>query len=322
MKKKNQANNVFHVLRLGVTGRFALLILVIVILPMFLTSWLVESGNLPPGKNLYLAIPVTILILLFPAARLLGYLVINRELRIVNRFCMEIKKGNYAVHFDLDHENEEEDEFLILLRNLTWMSHNLHARREKNTYRLQNIQTRYVAMKEQAQIDELTGLYNRRHFETVLLREAKNVAANNKLISLIFMDCDKFKVVNDTMGHHVGDTALQRLADSIRHGIRLNCDIPFRFGGDEFAVLLPDTAIEQAMEIANRIQLLYSKNRIGETTLSIGVTSSHFNGNLVKEQVKTFVRNADQQAYYAKQNGGNNICAVRNCCIEAVLKSA
>ncbi|HIP64655.1 MAG TPA: EAL domain-containing protein, partial [Deltaproteobacteria bacterium] len=151
---------------------------------------------------------------------------------------------------------------------------------------------------------------NRRHFESLLLRKVTDAATDKTQLSLIFIDCDKFKQVNDTLGHHAGDQVLKRLADCIRSGIRLNSDIPFRLGGDEFVILLPGTGEELAVDVADRIRMLFLDNSVGETTLSMGVASSYFDEESLQAQMKAFVSAADQQAYRVKAKGGDGTCSI------------
>lgn len=130
------------------------------------------------------------------------------------------------------------------------------------------------------------------------------------------MDCDKFKKLNDTLGHQKGDLALERLADSIRDGSRPE-DIPFRFGGDEFAVLLAGVGNEMAAGIADRIRRIFLDKRIGEVTLSMGVATALPDGDtsdgwLMKKLIKV----ADQQTYLAKQKGGNNVCVADSLLVD------
>ncbi len=308
---RKHKDNAFRVARFGLTSRFSLLLLVIGLIPMFITAWHIEAGSLMPGENFYFAIPFFLLILIVPCARLLSNWVINRDIKTINRFCLEIKKGNYNIHFDLGTEKEEEEPFIVLLRNLTWLSHSLNSRQEKSRSRLEDIRNKHRDMQEKALTDGLTGLYNRRHFEMVLPEMIDRAVGAKTVISLIFIDCDKFKHLNDTLGHHMGDMALEILASSIRSCIRTERDIPFRFGGDEFAVLLQGVNIDRAVDIADRIRLLFLDNRIGEVTLSLGVATTLpdegvSNGWLMKK----LIRIADQQTYLAKKNGGNNVCSV------------
>jgi diguanylate cyclase (GGDEF)-like protein len=277
---------------------------------MFLTAWIIESGWLAPGKNIYFAIPLLLLMFLLPLARTIADLLINRDLHTINQFCKEIKEGNYQVHFNLDNEKEDEDQFIILLRNLTWMSHSL-AKRHKASLNLYNrTKQQYHEMKAQAHTDALTNLYNRRYFDYLLQQEAAQAAADKTPISLIFIDCDKFKQINDTLGHHRGDQVLIRLAECIRRSIRLNRDTPFRFGGDEFAILMPETNNQQALNIAHRIHQLYHALRIEETTLSIGVATSNFDLNICRAQAEKLIQDADRKTYIVKKRGGNGICEI------------
>ncbi len=305
-----QGKRRFKVLRFGITARFAFFLLLVTIIPMLITSLMIESGHLMPGKNVYVGIPIFFLFLLVPLSRLLADWVINRDLRIINRFCMEIKRGNYGVYFDLGNEGDDEDQLVILLRNLSWMAHDLEARQKKNRTLLKQVQTQYLTMEEKARTDGLTGLYNRRHFEFLLLQNAKDAVADKTQLSVIFMDCDKFKQVNDTLGHHAGDQVLRQVADSIRSGIRLNSDSPFRFGGDEFAILLPEAGSEIAVNVAKRIGRHFRDNNPSETTLSMGIASSLFVEESLQTQVEALVYAADQQVYRVKGKGGDAICYI------------
>jgi len=312
---KNSENNTtrkttFHVRRFGMTSRIALLLTIVTTVPMLGTSWLIETGRLVPGKNLYFAIPILGIILLVPLARLAAFHLINKDLLIINQFCREIKNGNYQVSLELGNEKEDEDQFLVLLRNLSWMSHNLGKKHHENQHRYHCVKEQYNAMETQARTDALTQLYNRRHFDQTTPFIADQAAANNTWTSLIFIDCDKFKQVNDSLGHHMGDQALTHLADSIRKAIRTQCDLPFRLGGDEFAVLLQDTDLHQAEKIAQRIRMLYRQCRIGQTTLSIGVATDRFIADNCGDQMRNLIQTADQQAYLAKKNGGDQVCCL------------
>lgn len=126
----------FHIRQFGMTSRIALLLTIVTIIPMIGTSWLIETDHLVPGKNLYFAIPILGIILIVPLARLAAFHLINKDLLIVNQFCREIKNGNYQVSFELGNEKEDEDPFLVLLRNLSWMSHTLKKKQHENQYRL------------------------------------------------------------------------------------------------------------------------------------------------------------------------------------------
>ncbi len=109
------------------------------------------------------------------------------------------------------------------------------------------------------------------------------------------------------MGEGYADLALVRLAESIQLSIRQNCDIPFRFGGDEFAVLLPETFGREAVEIAERIRARYKSCSVCETTLSLGVASAGFVTENIEYQVMTLLKVVDHQSYEVKRRGGDGV---------------
>ncbi len=154
--------------------------------------------------------------------------------------------------------------------------------------------------------DPLTSLYNKRYFIDRLKKEEFTAFINNSVFSIIMMDIDDFKVVNDNFGHVEGDKVLIRLSDKIRECIR-NTDIPCRYGGEEFAVILPDISSKEAFYIAERIRLrigekqdLFSRNKKIAITISIGI--AEYNG---KDSYEELIKRADAALYKAKANGKN-----------------
>lgn len=162
-------------------------------------------------------------------------------------------------------------------------------------------------------IDELSGLYNQRHFYNTLELTIKRYLRKGTAgvpadFSLILMDIDNFKYVNDTFGHVIGDTAIRYVSGLIMANTRVS-DISFRYGGDEYAVIMPDTELASARELAERLRrtieqnpLLISDKRI-ELTLSMGVIS--FDGDTSAAEM---VRKADLKLYQAKREGRNRVC--------------
>jgi diguanylate cyclase (GGDEF)-like protein len=100
--------------------------------------------------------------------------------------------------------------------------------------------------------DQLTGLFNRHHFERCLERELANTARHHVPLALFVLDLDSLKAINDVMGHHTGDEAIRSVADALRFTCRAN-DLAARWGGDEFVLLAPHTDDEQAAQLARRI---------------------------------------------------------------------
>lgn len=156
--------------------------------------------------------------------------------------------------------------------------------------------------------DSLTGLYNSRYFYDQLDKEIKRSDRYFHSISLMFIDVDNFKQINDTYGHMMGDKILSQIAKKIDDCIRTN-DNAYRFAGDEFTVILPETNSRDAKFVAERIltkfaneSFLINEREISEITLSIGITEYKKN-----EGQETFVHRADIAMYEAKQCEGNSL---------------
>ena len=168
--------------------------------------------------------------------------------------------------------------------------------------------------------DFLTNLWNRRTFERSLVREFYRARRYNRPLALMIMDVDHFKTTNDTFGHQVGDLMLQNLAEVLRQEVRSQ-DIATRFGGDEFAVLMPETDLSEAITVAQRSQQRLAERPIGKgelkvaCTVSIGITDINARGINSPEE---FVGLADQALYVAKRGGRNQI-AVANEDVELLV---
>jgi diguanylate cyclase (GGDEF)-like protein len=146
--------------------------------------------------------------------------------------------------------------------------------------------------------DVLTGLGNRRAIEERLREEIAGALRHHEPISLLLIDVDHLKEVNDRAGHRGGDVALKRVADAIRFGSRDN-DVAARWGGDEFALLAPKTTFEAALSLAERIRGLLE----GGPTVSIGVAT--FVPSLPPLGADALIQSADEALYRAKQEGRN-----------------
>lgn len=156
--------------------------------------------------------------------------------------------------------------------------------------------------------DPLTELYNSRHFYAELEDEIRRSDRYVHPLSLIFIDIDNFKSINDTYGHMTGDQALLLIARKMQTSLRSQ-DTAYRFAGDEFTIILPETTAENARFVADRIKaemekenLVIRDKEITKITLSMGI--AEYQRNEKKEQ---FVHRADVTMYEAKKRGGNDI---------------
>jgi diguanylate cyclase (GGDEF)-like protein len=166
----------------------------------------------------------------------------------------------------------------------------------------------FEEVKSLAVRDGLTGLYNYRHFWELLAHEVEQSRRYHTSLSLLFLDLDNFKVINDTLGHAQGDVVLKTLADYLREALR-HADVICRYGGEEFVVLLPKTTVEQGMKLAERLRRRISEIIIPlpehdlQFTVSIGVA-----GLLPGMVGEDLVAAADAAMYRAKQAGKNQVC--------------
>jgi diguanylate cyclase (GGDEF)-like protein len=161
-------------------------------------------------------------------------------------------------------------------------------------------------LKELSSRDSLTGLYNQRCFYDRLAEEINRHTRQNRPLSLLLFDIDRFKSYNDSRGHLAGDRALQAAARAIHDSTRQYVDIGFRYGGDEFTVILPETAGPQAVHIAERILHNFEKQELDRLTLSIGLCTFQPEFDL-----KSFIHVTDAMMYEAKRAGGNRVCTYR-----------
>lgn len=171
-------------------------------------------------------------------------------------------------------------------------------------------------LKVLSNMDELTGLANRRFFDMHLKRLVSNIGNGIFPIAVLYMDLDNFKNYNDTYGHLKGDNALKRVASVLKFSTNRKFDLCARFGGEEFLIILPFTSQNEAFVVAEKIrtsiQDLKIENKIdgshGHLTLSIGISFLKDN----ETDVQTIIDEADQALYHAKNSGRNRVVLFKN----------
>jgi diguanylate cyclase (GGDEF)-like protein len=165
---------------------------------------------------------------------------------------------------------------------------------------------RFREARQLADLDALTGLHNRRYFHDTLAREVARAHRYDRNLALIIFDLDDFKAINDRIGHLAGDGVLAEAAERIREVVR-SADIECRVGGDEFAVILPESTLSDADQLYARLQKAVSSRPVGEAgpiTISAGVAELQPDDDAI-----AFFQRADHALYGAKEAGKGQVVA-------------
>lgn len=177
-------------------------------------------------------------------------------------------------------------------------------------------------LSELVSTDALTGLFNFRHFKTVLQAEMDRSKRSGIPTSLVMVDADHFKAVNDNHGHEVGNQALVHLAEMLKGEVRTT-DIVCRYGGEEFAIIFPETHLNLAVKVADRIRegIAHRPLRLpdGEVDLTVSMGASVYMKTSVLD-IDGFIDSVDKYLYEAKQSGRNCICHIDYSELRAVTE--
>jgi len=172
------------------------------------------------------------------------------------------------------------------------------------------LQQEIARLADLVRTDTLTGLANYRFFIQALEHEIERTQRSGQATALIMLDIDHFKQVNDTWGHQVGNRALAHIAAILRQNVR-RLDIPCRYGGEEFAIILPDTGLASASQVGERIRRAIAQTPLlnnGEElslTVSLGIAIYRVDQPI---QATELIAHADHYLYKAKQEGRNRVC--------------
>jgi diguanylate cyclase (GGDEF)-like protein len=207
-------------------------------------------------------------------------------------------------------------EFIVRINSAMKLRKETKARieREKELLKLsQELKEMNEKLEKMALVDGLTDISNRRLFDKTLKNELKRSKRENNPLSLIMIDIDNFKAYNDTYGHQQGDECLKKVASVLTENTKRAADFAARYGGEEFAVILPDTDKEGSVKIAEDIRKgimnleLEHKNSVTAdyVTVSLGVSSICTEKEIDQQLINSFIDQADQALYKAKDNGKN-----------------
>ncbi|MDH5354937.1 MAG: GGDEF domain-containing protein [Gammaproteobacteria bacterium] len=177
---------------------------------------------------------------------------------------------------------------------------------------VENLRQQIVGLADLVLTDALTGLYNYRHFENILQAEMDRSKRSGIPTSLVMIDLDHFKQINDTHGHEVGNAVLKVVADTLISEVRTT-DVVCRYGGEEFAIIFPETHLNLAVKVADRIRESIAMTPIINGSDELNVTASMGASVYIKSSTLTleeFVDSVDKYLYEAKQSGRNCICHI------------
>ncbi len=220
----------------------------------------------------------------------------------------------YSLFTDMDISNERLVVSIVLFFGsifvllVTVLSYNafseiINLQKETQSYAEcleQEVKKRTKRLEELSITDSLTGLYNQRFFFRKLDEEITRAIRQNGSLFLLLFDIDKFKDYNDVKGHLEGDRVLHMTGGIVRDSIRNKVDSGFRYGGDEFTVILPNTGKDEAVMVAKRIMEALNKKNI---SISVGLVPC----GCEQLDAKTLLKIADKAMYEAKTEGGNRI---------------
>jgi diguanylate cyclase len=188
----------------------------------------------------------------------------------------------------------------------------LEEQLDKSAVVMEELQRDLENVRKEAMTDGLTGLSNRKAFDTELLRIMGEADAEGQGFSLLMVDIDHFKSFNDNFGHQIGDQVLRLVARTLTDGVK-GRDVAARYGGEEFAIILPDTPLNAGVTVANALRKavatkdVVNRNtgeKLGRITMSVGVAEY-----VSKEDPADLIERADAALYTAKHNGRNQVAA-------------
>ena len=230
--------------------------------------------------------------------------VANKSVEMLSFF--EIDPGNMKPFSQILQEaNQELGKLNLSYEQLTV---ELKQAKEKAENFAQELKQANERLRDLAFKDGLTDLYNHRYFQDSLDHELSRARRYKKPFSLIMLDLDQFKMINDKYGHPMGDAVLKEVSKAIKNTIR-DCDIAARYGGEEFAIVLPETELKGAAMVAERLRKAVERLKITakdyciQTTISVGVTSYLVSPE--KKDKSEIISEADKALYVSKNTGRN-----------------
>ncbi len=191
-------------------------------------------------------------------------------------------------------------------------NNSLNTKLKRSTQQIENLHKDLNKARDESNTDALTGLANRKKFDSVIRTSIETMIENKGELCLLMVDIDHFKNFNDTYGHQTGDQILRLVAQTLKNGLK-GWDLPARYGGEEFVVVLPDTKIQDAYGVAEQIRKAIAAKELikrstgenlGRLTVSIGLAKA-----AIEDSPASLIGRADKALYTAK-NSGRNRCEI------------
>lgn len=285
--------------RVGTRGRIVFLAIAAALPAMLFAGYLlvrhdtVEADVLSYGMAALIAVFMVVLVAWYGAERL-----ILAPIRRMLETTARVSSGDLAARTGMKPGSEE----------LSRLGAELDAMAERLEARDRDLQRVLAELQQQALTDALTGLYNRRFFRDALSRQCAETRRTANRFSLILLDIDHFKRVNDTWGHDAGDRVLGAVGRLLAAGIR-ESDIAARYGGEEFVVLMPDTTRDVAAERAEAMRLRVGELRVDHEGAHIALTASFGVVEWSREldDPAALLKAVDAAMYEAKSRGRNRV---------------
>src|SRR5690606_34344715 len=183
---------------------------------------------------------------------------------------------------------------------------------QKVRERTEDLELLNKRLQEESTTDALTRVRNRRYFDQKLFSLFQDAYRQQEPISLLLIDIDHFKQFNDTWGHSLGDLVLQKAAQAMQQAVKRPLDAVYRYGGEEFAILLPDTDADGALQIAEQVRKRVAALRVEHQEQTLGITASIGLCSVTparRNEEQQLCDSADKALYQAKAAGRNRVCS-------------
>jgi diguanylate cyclase len=225
---------------------------------------------------------------------------------IINEHCSELEQASQMLSVDGSQSDEPiPDAVMNVIGHIVHANQSLQSKLDQAESRLKEQAVEIEAHISRSLTDALTGLPNRRDFNVRLEERMSTWQRRREVFSLLMLDVDHFKKLNDTFGHLAGDKVLSALGTALRGAVRRE-DAVARYGGEEFAVLLPNTSLEQATLVAQKVREAVAKISVEHDGNTIAITVSGGLASIqAEERAETLIHRADEALYAAKRAGRN-----------------